>query len=67
MLVTELGIVTDVRALQLTKALVPMLVTPCGMVIDVNLLQLLNRLLLMLVIEFESVALVKFEHPLIAL
>ena len=36
MLVTELGIVTDVNPLQPSKALPPMLVTELGIVTDVN-------------------------------
>ena len=39
MLVTELGIVTDVKPLQSPKANVPMLVTELGIVTDVNPLQ----------------------------
>ena len=39
MLVTELGIVTEVRQLQLLKAESPMLVTELGIVTEVSLLQ----------------------------
>ena len=39
MLVTELGIVTEVRPLQPEKAPFPMLVTEFGMVTEVNPLQ----------------------------
>lgn len=39
MLVTELGIETDVRPLQLEKASDPMLVTELGIVTEVRLLQ----------------------------
>ena len=40
MYVTEFGIVTDVRPLQLEKALFPMLVTEFGIVTDVRPIQL---------------------------
>ena len=40
MLVTELGMVTDVSPVQPQKALCPMLVTELGMVTDVSPVQL---------------------------
>ena len=51
MLVTDLGIVIDVRLLQFSKAPIPMLVTDSGIVTDVRLLQLSKRPLSMLVTE----------------
>ena len=51
MLVTELGMVIDVRSVQLLKAPSPMLVTELGMVIDVRLEQTQKAYLPMLVTE----------------
>ena len=43
MLLTELGIVTDARLLQLEKALLPILLTELGIVTDVRPLQEQNE------------------------
>ena len=53
-LVTELGIVTEVRLLQPEKAPYPILVTELGIVTDVKLLQLEKAYFLMLVTEYAA-------------
>ena len=59
MFVTELGIVIDVKPLQLLKAPYPILVTEFGIVIDVNLLQFVKAQSPILVTEFGMVTDVK--------
>ena len=55
MVVTELGMVMEVRAEQPLNALFPMLVTDSGMVMEVRLEQPLNALFPMLVTELGRV------------
>ena len=55
MLVTELGMVMEVRESQLKNALSPMLVTELGMVMEVMEVQYLNALFPMLVTELGRV------------
>ena len=59
MLVTEFGMVTDVKPLQPRKAPSPILVTEFGMVADVKPLQPLKVAFLILVTEFGIVTDVK--------
>ena len=54
MLVTELGIVTDVKPLQPRKALLPMLVTELGIVTDVKPVQKEKANSPMLVTEYDA-------------
>ena len=55
MLVTEFGMVTEVKPVQPWKALLPMLVTEFGMVTEVKPVQPWKALLPMLVTEFGMV------------
>ena len=52
MLVTEFGMVTEVKPVQPEKAWLPMLVTEFGMVTEVKLVQSWKALLPMLVTEY---------------
>ena len=67
MLVTEFGIVTEVRPIQPLNALASMLVTALGIVTDARLVQPLNALAPMLVTEFGIVTDVRLVQPLNAL
>ena len=62
MFVTELGMVTEVRLLQKSKALFPMLVTELGMVTEVRSLQFSKAKSPMLVTELGISV---FLHPAI--
>ena len=63
MLVTELGIVTDVKPMQLQKASSPMLVTELGIVTDVKPSQPRKAYSPMLVTELGMIV---FLHPVIS-
>ena len=65
MLVTELGMVTDVKPEQPLKALSPMLVTELGIVTDVKPVQPVKALALILVTWYVTVFMIKLDKILI--
>ena len=68
-LVTEVGIVTDVRPLQTLNTPKPICFTELGIIIDAKLVQLWNALIpiLVIVLLLEKVTDVRLEQPLNAL